>query len=233
MSTLLCPPCTALFISSHLKSEEQNVKYHTDTKFQRKYFALPRISGKDFQEADLYVTTGANVHHITVLRCTRLLLLQANMSGPGLPPKEPPHSWPITQRWRVETPFSGGRTARLGFQRRAVDCENTERPSDNGSIKVAFAVVRRQLHHDQGGSGWTMWIYTKKNILWCLELDETQLKDVPDETSEQKQQSERSQTLGITDKLFFSADCLLSVISELLFLFFFPLSVGARRWNTH
>lgn len=76
-----------------------------------------------------------------------------------------------------------------------------------------------------------MFIYINTHIIYSLQVDKTQIKD-PDKILEQNQCAlwQRSQTRSITDKHFLSRDCLLSVVSELLFLYSVCFSmVGARR----
>lgn len=156
---------TALFISSYLESEEQNVKYQTDPNFRGSTLHYPEPAVKTFRR---WTDTLRQVPMSIISLCWDARVCcrcKPTCQGPGSHRKSPRTADQSLSDDGLKRHFQEDGQRGSAFQRRAVDCENTERPSDNGSIKVALAVVRRQLRRDQGGSGWTVWIYTKKNHL--------------------------------------------------------------------
>lgn len=156
---------TALFISSYLESEEQSVKYQTDPNFRGSTLHYPEPVVKTFRR---WTDTLRQVPMSIISLCWDARVCcrcKPTCQGPGSHRKSPRTADQSLSDDGLKRHFQEDGQRGSAFQRRAVDCENTERPSDNGSIKVALAVVRRQLRRDQGGSGWTMWIYTQKKHL--------------------------------------------------------------------
>lgn len=165
---------TAVFTSSYLKSEEQNVKYRMDPNFRESTLHYPEPVVKTFRR---WTNMLRQVPMSIISLCwdARVCCCKPTCQGLGFHRKGPCTADQSVGDDGLKRHFQEDGQQSLGFQRHTVDCENMERRSDNCIIKVAFTVVRRQLRHDQGGAGWTMWIYThtKKNILWSLELDKT------------------------------------------------------------
>lgn len=156
---------TALFISSYLESEEQSVKYQTDPNFRGSTLHYPEPVVKTFRR---WTDTLRQVPMSIISLCWDARVCcrcKPTCQGPGSHRKSPRTADQSLSDDGLKRHFQEDGQRGSAFQRRAVDCENTERPSDNGSLKVALAVVRRQLRRDQGGSGWTVWIYTIKKQL--------------------------------------------------------------------